>query len=159
MNLLREAATQMSSTGQPLSTKKRWMVIHKEIVFDNGIIPYTDDYSGNSIIPILNYLLTEKAAHTNNDDTIIAQELRKVGVYNHYDLIMASWNNTNWVHDLPINSNRRNFLVLLVLIAYISQVLVMLIWHWTQCNGIIGHFGIGDGYVLIINEFMVITNS
>ena len=68
-------------------TKKRWRVVNKEIVFGNGIIPYTDNYSGNGIIPILNHLLTEKAAHTNNINAkSIAQELQKVGVLNYYCL-------------------------------------------------------------------------
>ena len=31
---------------------------------------------------------------------IIEQEFRKVGVHNYYDLIMASWNNINWVSHL-----------------------------------------------------------
>ena len=91
MNNLREVMTQMSSTGQPLSTKKRWMVINKEIVFDNGIIPYRDDYSGNGIIPILNHLLTEDIHNMPWHDAdcmkwehkSIAQELRKIEVHNY----------------------------------------------------------------------------
>ena len=64
MNSLRKAVTQMLSTGQPLLTKKRWMVINKEIVFANGIIPLTD-YSVDSITSILNHLLTEDIHHMN----------------------------------------------------------------------------------------------
>jgi len=52
---LREAITEMSSTGQPLSTKKRWMVIDKKIVFGNGVIPR--DHTGNAIIRILQHML------------------------------------------------------------------------------------------------------
>ena len=107
MNSLREAVTtQIPNTEQPLSTKKRWMVINKEIVFGNGIIPYTD-YSGNSITSILNHLLTEDiqtldsylAGIINNRAKTVAQKLQKVGIHNYYDFIMASWNNTNWVFD------------------------------------------------------------
>ena len=113
MDFLREATTQMSSTGQSLSTKTRWMVINKEIVFDNDIIPSTDDYSGGGIIPILKNLLTEDIhnmtwqyrAQINWNAKSIAQELWKVEVHNYYDLIMASWNNINWVYHLHIDSN------------------------------------------------------
>ena len=92
MNSLSEAVTQMSSTGQPLSTKKRWMVINKKIVFGNGIIPYTD-YFGDSITSILNHLLTEDmhnmdwylAAHINERAEKVALKLQKVGVHNYYD--------------------------------------------------------------------------
>ena len=116
MNSLREAMTQMSSTGQPLSTQKRWMVINKAIVFDNGIIPYTDD-SGDGIIPILSHLHSKdnrKRAHwaqTQQNIKIIEQEFRKVGVHNYYDLIMASWNNINWVFHLHnIDSDEQELL-------------------------------------------------
>jgi len=109
MNNLREATTQMSSTGQPLSAKERWMVINKEIVFDNGIIPYTND-SGDGIIPILSHLCTkdnvwhmEKRIQQNSKN--VEKELRRVGVHNYYDVIMASWNNINWVDWLHIDSN------------------------------------------------------
>ena len=92
MNNLREVVTKMSNTGQPLSTKKRWMVINKEIVFDNGIIPYTEDHSGNGIIPILNHLLTEdihnltwhNAERMKREHKSIEQELRKLGIHNYY---------------------------------------------------------------------------
>ena len=33
----------------------------------------------------------------------IEQELRKLGIHNYYDLIMASWNNWNWIYDLHID--------------------------------------------------------
>ena len=87
------------------------MMINKEIVFDNGIIPYTDDYSGDGIITILNHLLTEDI-HTMSwhdadcmkwEHKSIEQELRKLGVHNYYDLIMASWNNWNWIYDFHID--------------------------------------------------------
>ena len=115
MNNLREVVTKMSNTGQPLSTKKRWMVINKEIVFDNGIIPYTEDHSGNGIIPILNHLLTEdihnltwhNAERMKREHKSIEQELQKLGIHNYYDLIMARWNNWNWIYDLHIYSNKR----------------------------------------------------
>ena len=72
MNSLKEAVTQ-----------KRWMVINKEVVFGNGIIPYTDD-SSNGIIPILSHLCTkenvwhmEKQIQQNLKN--VEQELRRVG--------------------------------------------------------------------------------
>jgi len=90
MNSYREAMTQMSSTGQPLLTKKRWMVFNKEIVFGNGIIPYTN-YSGGGIISIWNHLLTKDihnmqwqlTAHINKKAEKVGQKLRKVGVHNY----------------------------------------------------------------------------
>ena len=57
-NSLRGAMMHMSSTGKPLLTTKRWMVINKEIVLDNGIVPYTN-YSGDNFVSILNHLLIE----------------------------------------------------------------------------------------------------
>ena len=120
MNRLREAMTQMSSTGQPLSTQKRWMVINKAIVFDNGIIPYTND-SGDGIIPILSHLCTkdnvwhmEKRIQQNTKN--VEKELRRVGVNNYYDMIMASWNNKNWIYNLDINSDEQT--IIRVISAY-----------------------------------------
>ena len=79
------------------------MVINKEIVFNNGIVPYMDDYSGDGIIPILENLLIhdihnmtwQYTAQINWKAKSIAQGLQKVGVHNYYDLIMASWSNIN----------------------------------------------------------------
>ena len=81
------------------------MVINKAIVFDNGIISYTDN-SGDGIMPILNHLHTETNrkllhwAQVQQNIEIVEQEFRKVGVHNYYDLIIASWNNINWVSHL-----------------------------------------------------------
>ena len=53
----------------------------------------------------------------NKQSESIDQELRKVGVHNYYDLIMASWNNIHWVYDLDnINSFERE--ILQVISAY-----------------------------------------
>ena len=116
MNSLMKAMTEMSSTRQPLSTQKRWMVINKAIVFDNGMIPYTDD-PGDGIIPILSHLHTKPSgkslhwAQIQQNIKIVEQEFRKVGVHNYYDLIMASWNNINWVSHLHnIDSDDRKLL-------------------------------------------------
>ena len=99
MNTLRETVTQMSSTGQPLSTKKRWMVIDKKIVFDNGVIPC--DHTGDAIIYILNHMmpLTTDTRHYSDSPIKIAEAITKAGVHDYPDLIMASWNNANWVYD------------------------------------------------------------
>ena len=103
MNSLKEAVTQ-----------KRWMVINKAIVFDNGVIPYTN-VSGGGIIPILSHLCTknnvwhmEKQIQQNSKN--VEHELQRVGVHNYYDMIVASWNNINWVYWMHINSNERELL-------------------------------------------------
>ena len=56
MNSLREVMIHMSSTRRPLSTKKRWIVINKKIVFSNGIIPFRNEYFGDSITHIETYV-------------------------------------------------------------------------------------------------------
>ena len=68
------------------------MVIKKAIVFDNGIIQYTND-SGYNIIPILGHLCTkdnvwhmEKLIQQNTKN--VEQELQKLGVHNYYDVII-----------------------------------------------------------------------
>ena len=49
MNSLRKAMTQiMSSIGQPLTTKRRWMMTDKKIVFGNRVIPC--DHTGDFIL-------------------------------------------------------------------------------------------------------------
>ena len=45
------------------------------------------------------------------------QNLQKVGVHNYYDLIMASWNNINWVYHVH-NINDNNWTLLRVISAY-----------------------------------------
>ena len=121
MHSLREAMTQMLSTGQSLLTKKRWTVIDRKIVFGNGVIPC--DHTGDAIIYILKYMSTEDipdmprelAAHINiNKKAVkVAQVIIKAGVHDYPDFIMASWNNTNWVYDLYLDTEEQELLCLI----------------------------------------------
>ena len=78
MNSLRKAVTQISSTGQPLSTKKRWMVIDKKIVFNNGVIP--SDHTGDVIIYILKHMMPlNMYFNRNRVSNKIAQAITKAG--------------------------------------------------------------------------------
>ena len=104
MNSLREAMTQMSSTGQPLSTKKRWMVIDKKIVFDNGVIPC--DHTGDAIIYILKHMMPSKTYFYSDSPNKIAEAITKAGVHDYPDFIMASWNNANWVYGLHLSTQQ-----------------------------------------------------
>jgi len=112
MDILREAMTQMSSTGQPLSTKKRWMVIDKKIVFGNGVIP--SDHTGDAIIYILKNIMPRNIYHRRDEmANKMAQAITKTGVYDYPDLIMVSWNNINWVYDLNLNTEEQKLLSLI----------------------------------------------
>ena len=106
MDILREAVTQMSSTGQPLSTKKRWMVIDKKIVFDNGVIPC--DHTGDAIIYILKHMIPLKfdTCLYSESPNKIAEAITKAGVHDYPDFIMASWNNANWVYGLHLSTQQ-----------------------------------------------------
>ena len=112
MNSLRETVTQMSSTGQPLSTKKRWMVIDKKIVFGNGVIP--SDHTGDAIVYILKNIMPRNIYYHRDDmANKMAQAITKTGVYDYPDLIMVSWNNINWVYDLNLNIEEQELLRLI----------------------------------------------
>ena len=108
MNSLRETVTQMSSTGQPLSTKKRWMVIDKKIVFDNGVIP--SDHTGDAIIYILKHMMPPNTYSYRYNPYEIAKAITKAGVHDYPDFIMASWNNKKWVYDLSLNREEEKLL-------------------------------------------------
>ena len=112
MNSLRETVTQMSSTGQPLSTKKRWMVIDKKIVFDNGVIPC--DHTGDAIIYILKHMIPPNIYfHRDKLANKIAAAIAKARVHDYPDFIMASRNNTNWVYDLHLGTKEQELLRLI----------------------------------------------
>ena len=72
------------------------MMINKKITFGNGIIPSTKEYFDAGIMPILKHMLSADI-YWNKNSRKVAQELRNARVHNYSDLIMASWNNINWV--------------------------------------------------------------
>ena len=86
----------MSSTGQPLSTKKRWMVIDKKIIFDNGGV-ISCDHTGDAIIYILKHMIPPNSYSYSDIPNKTAKAITKAGVHDYPNFIMASWNNANWV--------------------------------------------------------------
>ena len=112
MNSRREAMTQMSSTGQLLLTKKRWMVIEKKIEFVNGVIPC--DHTGDAIIYILRRMMPLNMYFYRDKISLkIAQTITNTGVHDYPDFIMASWNSTNRVYDLHLSTADQELLRLI----------------------------------------------